>query len=170
MKTLMLIAFGATLLFGCQEQEIRYTQQSKEIEDFKKTIEAYEKMDWETMASFYADSAKISYNKLEKDAMTLSQLMEMNKKDATEFASWDYVDNESEFEMVVTDKGETWVNFWGIWKGNFKANGKTYTIPAHTTVRFVDGKIVEEFGYWDLSEFCKDRLATLEATDSITTQ
>ena len=58
---------------------------------------------------------------------------------------------ESEYEMVVTDKGETWVNFWGLWQGRLKANNQLYEIPVHLTAQFIDGKIVKEFGYWDNS-------------------
>lgn len=152
------ILLGLALVFSiaaCQQKE-RYTQHSPEIDTFKKVIVAYENQDWDALASHYADTAKIMYNKLEKNAMTKAQLLAMHKQDAEAFNSWEFVNGESEYEMVVTDKGETWVNFWGIWKGDFKPTQKTYTIPAHYTARFANGKIVKEFGYWDLSELMLD--------------
>jgi hypothetical protein len=68
--------------------------------------------------------------------------------------------------MVVTDKGKTYVNFWGLWKGTLAANNKTYTIPTHLTAQFVDGKIVKEFGYWDLSKIMLDMQAMEHAKAS----
>jgi ketosteroid isomerase-like protein len=58
--------------------------------------------------------------------------------------------------MVVTDKKETWVNFWGLWKGTLKSSGKVYQVPFHTTARFIEGKIVEEYGYWNNTEIMTD--------------
>ena len=168
MKKSITLLFISILFISCQENK-RYTQQSPEIDTYKKAIEAYNKMDWETMAGFYADSAKIIYNKLEKEAITLPQLIELNKKDAQDFTSWGFTDKDSEYEMVVTDKGETWVNYWGVWKGDFKPTNKTYIIPAHMTAQFVNGKIVKEFGYWDNSEFYKD-LSVTENTQETTTE
>ena len=45
------------------------------------------------------------------------------------------------------------VNFWGLWKGNLAANNKEIVIPVHITSQFnKDGKIVEEYGYWNRGE------------------
>ena len=74
------------------------------------------------------------------------------------------MDGESEYEMFVTDKGQTWVNFWGIWKGTLAANNKTYTLPTHITAQFVDGKVVKEFGYWDVSKIMMD-IQTMEQAE-----
>jgi hypothetical protein len=54
--------------------------------------------------------------------------------------------------MVIDDKGETWVNYWGVWKGTLAVTQETFEIPIHITFQFVDGKIVKEFGYWDNSK------------------
>ena len=157
MKRVFFLGLAIVLsMAACQQQEKRYTQQSPEIETYKKVIDAYDKQDWVAMASHYADTAKIMNNVEEKDAQTLAELVQMDKDDASLFSSWEYVDGESEYEMVVTDKGKTYVNFWGLWKGTLAANNKTYTIPTHLTAQFVDGKIVKEFGYWDLSKIMLD--------------
>ena len=55
--------------------------------------------------------------------------------------------------MVIDDKGEKWVNFWGTWEGTIAANNQKLIIPVHLTLQFVNGKIVEEHGYYDLSEY-----------------
>ena len=156
MKKLLLLGLIIVLFTACKKQEKRYTQQSPEIETYKKVIEAYEKRNWDNMVSHYADTAKIFNNATEKNPQNLTQLVAQNKEDASIFSSWDFTNENDEFEMVVTNKGETWVNFWGLWEGNLKANNKLYQIPAHMTARFIDGKIVREYGYWDVSKIVMD--------------
>ena len=53
--------------------------------------------------------------------------------------------------MVLDDDGETWVNYWGLWKGTIAASGESFEMPVHLTSQFVDGKIVKTHGYWDAS-------------------
>ncbi|MEM0518229.1 nuclear transport factor 2 family protein [Aequorivita flava] len=166
-KSILLVLAAVLSLTACKQQEKRYTQQSPEIDTYKKVIEAYDKQDWETMASHYSDTAKIMNNVTEKEAQTLAELVASDKEDASLFSSWEYVDGESEFEMVVTDKSKTYVNFWGLWQGTLAANNKTYTIPTHLTAQFVDGKIVKEFGYWDLSKIMLDMQAMQQAEAAI---
>ena len=164
MKRVLFLGLAIVLsLAACQKAEKRYTQQSPEIDTYKKVIDAYEKQDWEAMASHYADTAKIMNNVIEEEGKTIAEEVETSKEDAALFSDWNYVDGESEYEMVVTDKGQTWVNFWGLWKGTLAANNKTYTIPVHITAQFVDGKIVKEFGYWDISKIMMDIQAMQEA-------
>ncbi|MEH6765500.1 MAG: nuclear transport factor 2 family protein [Aequorivita antarctica] len=168
MKRTLFLGLAIVLsLTACQTQEKRYTQQSAEIDTYKKVIDAYEKQDWEALASHYADTAKIMNNVIEEEGKTIAEEVATGKEDAALFSVWDYVDGESEYEMVVTDKGQTWVNFWGIWKGTLTANNKTYTIPVHITGQFVDGKIVKEFGYWDLSKIMLDMQAMQQAETSV---
>jgi len=157
MKKLIFLGLAIALsITACQQQEKRYTQQSPEIDTYKKVIDAYSKQDWEAMTSHYADTAKIMNNVIEEEGKTIAEELATGKEDAALFTSWDYVDGESEYEMVVTDKGQTWVNFWGIWEGTLKANEKKYVIPVHITAQFVNGKVVKEFGYWDLSKIMAD--------------
>lgn len=165
MKRLFFLGLAIVLsLTACQKTEKRYTQKSVEIDTYKKVIDAYEKQDWEALMSHYADTAKIMNNVIEKEGKTIAEEVAIGKEDAALFSSWDYVDGESEYEMVVTDKGQTWVNFWGIWKGTLAANNKTYTLPTHITAQFVDGKVVKEFGYWDVSKIMMD-IQTMEQAE-----
>jgi hypothetical protein len=154
MKKLILLTLTIVLFTACN-QEKRYTQQSPEIDTYKKAMNDYKTLNWESLATHYADTAKIANNVIEEKAFNVSQFIERNKEDAAMF-SW--VVEKEEYEMVVTDKGETWVNFWGLWKGTMKSTNKVYQIPFHNTVRFIDGKIVEEFGYWNNSEIATDLL------------
>ena len=65
-------------------------------------------------------------------------------------------------EQFLDDDGKTWVNVWGLWKGTLKANGKEIHIPVHISAEFVDGKIVREYGFWNMSEFV-DEMQALQA-------
>lgn len=154
MKKIFLLGF-ATILFSACNQEVRYTQQSPEIDTYKKVIEDYKTMNWDDYPKHYSDTAKIMNNVPKEKAQTVAQALEVNIETAKLF-TW-VVDNE-EFEMVVTDKKETWVNYWATWRGTMKSTNKVYIIPFHSTVRFIDGKIVEELGYWDNAEVATDLL------------
>lgn len=131
---------------------VRYTQKSPEIETSKSVIKSYENMDWETLTSHYADTAKVYFNATEKNPMAASKIPDYHKGFDVNYSSRGFITKENDYEMVVTDKGDTWVNFWGIWKCKLKANGKELEIPVHITSQYINGKIVKEFGYWDASE------------------
>ena len=45
MKQIILVGLAIVLLIACKEHEKRYTQQSAEIDTYKKVIECYEKRD-----------------------------------------------------------------------------------------------------------------------------
>ncbi|RAR48431.1 nuclear transport factor 2 family protein [Flavobacterium lacus] len=172
MKKIAIVVIGLVVLASCQEKQ-RYTQQSPEIDSFKKSIEAYEKADWATMKSFYADTAKIEHNVTKDKAVSIDKLIEVSKEDTKLFSNIDFIDSESEYEMVVTDNGETWVNFWGDWKGTLKATGEEYILPCAITAQFVNGKIVREVGFWNNTKIAMDMQklsAATTAVDSTTTK
>lgn len=76
------------------------------------------------------------------------------------------IDREEEaVEMVIDDEGETWVNYWSVWKGTMTANGKTYETPIHITSQFVNGKIVKAYGYWDNAPLQLDGMALQMASE-----
>lgn len=154
MKKFILLGLAIVFFASCNEKQ-RYTQQSSEIDTYKKVMDDYRKKDWTNTASFYADTAKIANNMVKEKALTVAQALEQNKEDAKLF-DWKVEDNDA--EMVVTDKGETWVNYWGTWRGTMKSTGKVYVIPFHSTAQFIEGKIVKEDGYWNTSEIVADML------------
>ncbi len=169
MKKPFLLIFTTIVLLSSCKQKTRYTQNSSEIDTYKKVIEAYEKQNWGDLASHYANSAKILNNVTLEHAQTVSQLIEQNKEDAKLFTSWRYDPESLEYEMVVTDKSETWVNFWGHWEGTLKLNGQLYIIPVHITAQFLNGKIIREDGYWDVSKLMMD-IQAMEANKNIQTE
>lgn len=146
-KTKLFLVLIALLFIACN-QEQRYAQNSPEIEIFKAVIKDYNDQDWEAMKVHYADTAKTFNNTIDKP-MSLNEVMAFHQQSAQDFSERGFVKGEEEYEMVVTDKGETWVNFWGDWKATLAANGKEFKIPIHLTSQFKNGKIVRASGFWD---------------------
>jgi len=149
MKRIILIGFAIVLFIACQKQEQRYTQNSPEIETVKKLIDNYNNKTYDT--SIYADSSKTYYNT--KNSPILSKdIFDYHKQNDANYASRKFLAEDQEYEMVLTDDGETWVNCWLDWRATMAGNGKEINIPIHLTYRFIDGKIVREVGMWDPTE------------------
>ena len=70
MKNLIFITLSIILFTGCK-QEVRYSQQSPEVETYKNVIENYKNMNFDEMAKHYADTAKIANNVTEKKAINI---------------------------------------------------------------------------------------------------
>ena len=150
MKKLIIVFLITVFAVSCNEEkkeEVRYTQDSEEINTLKAAIKDYEDGDWEAMKNHYADTAKIYHNS--KDSKSYKQISDGHKQTLSSLSEYSFVDEDDEFEMVLTDDKNTWVNYWGTWKGTIAENNEEVTLPVHLTARFVDGKIVEEHGYWD---------------------
>ncbi len=149
MKKLILLGLATVVFTACQEKTAtRYTQQSPEIDAFKSIIKSYNDQDWEGMTVHYADTAK-TYNNSSDIGLSLADMVEYHKQSLTNLSNRGFLDKDQEYEMVVTDEGDTWVNFWGDWEGTLKANGNKIKIPIHLTGQFKDGKIVRTSGNWD---------------------
>lgn len=153
MKKSILLILALVLFTACQNnQQQRYTQKSPEIETYKKAIKDYEMANWDSWKSHYADTAKIYFNATEKKPKTIAEIIERHKAETASLSSYGFIAENSEYEMVVNDKGNTWVNYWGVWQGRLAANNQLFEIPVHLTAQFVNGKIVKEYGYWDNTE------------------
>lgn len=158
MKNLTLISVIAFLLCSCNSKD-RYTQQSAEINTFKSIIGNYVNGEWDAYQSHYAEGAQIFFNSTEDKPATIQQTIAQQKLEIEPMSSYT-IDREKEaVEMVLDDKGETWVNYWSVWKGTLAVTGKTYEMPIHITSKFVDGKIVESLGYWDNAPIQLDIMA-----------
>ncbi|UOY07118.1 ester cyclase [Muricauda sp. SCSIO 64092] len=149
MKKTIHLAMAALLSIACSQGPVRYTQDSPEIDTVKKLIANYNSKNYDT--SFFADSSETRYNTRD-NPMSPSETMAYHRETDAAYSSRGFLDEDQEFEMVVTDDGETWVNCWLDWKGTVAASGKEIVIPIHLTYRFVDGKIVREVGMWDPTE------------------
>jgi hypothetical protein len=175
-KIFGLILVTLLLFSACQEQAVRYTQNSPEIDHLKAAIADYEAGNWEGYMSHYADTAKIYHNTDDKP-MSPKESSEFFTDRNKNYSAYGFVKDEGDSEMVVTDEGETWVNYWGLWNGTLSANNQTLTMPVHLTAQFVDGKIVKEYGYFDTApimtammeiEAAKKAADTLSGKNSLT--
>ncbi len=150
MKKLVLLGLAIVLFTSCEQQDKRYTQQSPEIETVKKLIDNYNNRTYDT--SVFADTSKSFFNSPKDEFMSPSETVAMHKQNDELYSKRGFTNEDPEYEMVVTDDGNTWVNSWLEWKGTLAANGKEFTMPVHLTYRFVDGKIVREVAMFDPSE------------------
>lgn len=148
MRKLILPALIAILLFACESKQ-RYTQQSAEIDVIKSIIGNYVNGEWDAYQSHYAEGAQIFFNVTEENPSTIQQIIAQQKMELEPLSSYSFDREQDAVEMVIDDKGEIWVNYWGLWKGTVAATGKSYETPIHITSQFVDGKIVKSYGYWN---------------------
>jgi ketosteroid isomerase-like protein len=150
MKKIFLLLVTVAIFSACTQQvEQRYFSSSPEIDLAKAVMQSYLNSDWDTYRSFYADTAKIAFNVTEENAVSVDAVIEQHMLDVQSFSSIETLPKPEFYEMVITDNGEKWVNYWGVWVGTLAANGQRFEVPLHITSRFVDGKIVEEHGFWN---------------------
>lgn len=148
MKKLSFLIIAAILFTACQQGPVRYTQNSPEIDTVKKLIANYNSKTYDT--SMYADTSKTLYN-TKFYPMSPAETIAYHQQTDKNYKSRSFLDRDQEYEMVLTDDGNTWVNCWLYWQGTLAANNQEYSIPIHLTYQFIDGKIVEEVGHWDPS-------------------
>ena len=163
MRKVIYFLFMVVIFAACNpKQPVRYFSASPEIEITKATLKYYVDGNWEAMKVLYADTAKVFNNVPKGKGVSIDSTIRDYMQDHELFSSISYVADEDFFEMVLTDEGETWVNYWGLWKGTLKANGEKFEIPLHITQRFENKKIVHENGYWNSSAIAL-ALSKLEA-------
>lgn len=150
MKTSFILLVSLILFTACQDEcPERYSQDAPEIELYKQSIADYASQNWESMRSKYADDAKIHHNTDNDTPNTVEEAIEAHQNTIAQLSEFGFDDGDSEFERVLTDDDEMWVNYWGNWYGVVAATGKRVEIPIHLTARIVDSLIVAEYGYWN---------------------
>lgn len=164
MKNILLLGLILVFFTACETHKKQYTQQSPEIETVKKILDNYNNRVYDT--SVYADSSKSFFNTSKDEFMSASETIAMHKQNDEIYSQRGFTNEDPEYEMVVTDKGETWVNCWLDWKGTLAANGKEIEMPVHLTYRFIDGKIVREVALFDSSKIVLE-LQAIEAENKM---
>ncbi|MFS4456691.1 nuclear transport factor 2 family protein [Maribacter sp. 2304DJ31-5] len=149
MKKAIYLSLAILFLMACNRGPQRYTQNSPEIDTVKKHIANYNSKNYDT--SVYADTSKTYFN-TKKNPVSANDVMKYHKEMDVNYSSRGFLDKDQEYEMVLTDDGETWVNCWLDWKGTLAANNQEVEIPVHLTYQFIDGKIVREVGFWNPTE------------------
>ncbi|AXP82599.1 SnoaL-like domain protein [Mariniflexile rhizosphaerae] len=149
MKKLFLLVLALILFIACNNKPQRYFEESAEIETTKLGIKAYEAQDWDTWKANFADTAKIYHNT--NKASSPDEIMVGMKQMLSNFSSYSFNDKGAEYEMIIDKDGDTWVNCWNTWKGKAKLTNKELIVPVHITMQFVNGKIAQEYAYYDTS-------------------
>jgi ketosteroid isomerase-like protein len=153
MKKLITLALALVFLTACQEQPQRWTATSPEIDVTKALIKDYQEGNWESWIGHYADTAKVYHNSTE--SISAQQLSDGFKQTLADYSSYGFSDEETYIEMIIDNKNEKWVYFWGNWKGTVSETEKELTIPVHLALQFADTKIVEEYALYDTSAITK---------------
>ena len=154
MKKLILLGLTVIFFIACQNKPTEHwTTTSPEIDVVKALIKDYHEGNWESWMTHYADTAKIHHNTW-KIGITPSEHASVLKDILTNISSYHFDDGEDEifYEMVINNEGNTYVYFWGNWKGTLATNNKELEFPVHLALRFVDGKIAHEDGFYNLAE------------------
>ena len=151
-KAIILTTSVLMLLISCQNnQSQRFKTASVEIDMLKKGLSDYENANWTEWSKQYADSAKIFQNTWLKGA-SVGEIRMRHEELISNLSGYSFDKKDITMEQIIDDRGRTWVNFWGIWKGTLKANSKEIIIPVHLTIQFKDGKVIEEYGFWDTAK------------------
>ncbi len=163
MKNILLSALMLISMLSCQvDKNERYTRNCAEIDLLKNGIEYYENGDWDKWTEQYADSAKI-YQNTWFIWSSPEVTRDKHKSLISNLSHYGFERENLSMERIIDDKGRTWVNSWALWRGTLKGNNKVIEIPVHLTIQFVDGKIVEEWGFWDTATL-NDELKSLGQT------
>lgn len=168
MKNLILLGLTVILFTACQKQEVRFTTASTNIDVVKKLLSDYHAGNWDAWKTNYADTAKIFHNNW-KTGATPVETAESLKEILSNTFSYHFDEGEDDifYEQTIDDDGKTWVNFWGNWKGTLTANGQELEIPVHLSCQMANGKIVREYGFYDISNFVL-ALQEIEASSKTT--
>lgn len=149
MKKILLIGLAVIFFMACEQKAERYSTSGPEVDLVKGLLADYQNGDWDSWKEKYADTAKVYYNQWD-DSITVAQSMEGHKSTIALLSSYGFGDNVI-YEKILSDNGNTWVNFWGRWEGTLKENNKVVVLPVHLSVHVLNGKIVQENGFWDNS-------------------
>lgn len=149
MKKTIFFFVTVALFVACNHEPERWTKTSPEIDVAKALVKDYQDANWASWSSHYADSAKLFHNSV--DSITPQQLQDAFKADNANYSKYGFLEKDNYFEMVTDDKNEKWVYFWGVWEGTLKNTNQKFLVPVHLAVKFVNNKIVREFGYYNRS-------------------
>ena len=165
MRKVLFLASLVMLFISCQNnQQKRFKTASAEIDLLKKGLSDYENANWTEWSKQYADSAKIFQNTWLEGASP-EEVKDRYKDLISNLSSYSFDEKDMTMEQIIDDRGRTWVNFWGIWKGTLKTNSKEIFIPVHLTIQFKNGKVIEEFGFWDTAKL-NEELQKMEIASS----
>ena len=133
------------LLISCQnkEQALPLNQSNENIEIAKKLFEAFNNLDWELMAGYYAETAKFLDPSYGIDYVEKEQSDLVEKYSGMEKMSQDIKDS---ITGIYSDGNKVIIEF--ISSGT-SPNGDKWRLPLCTVLTIENGKIVRDATYYD---------------------
>jgi hypothetical protein len=132
---------------ACQQPEKQYFESSPEIDNVKKSIQAFLNQDWAAFRSIYADSAKVAANTSD-EGKYLNNDQHIEEEKALFLNFTDMKIEDAVYSMIITDKGEKWVLLWFDFSAKTKG-GVEVNVTGHEKFLFVDGKVVFQKNFYD---------------------
>jgi hypothetical protein len=145
----MLLIFSL-LIKSCSNQQIVFKQEEKrmansssQIDVVKKLINTIQTSNWDQWETYYKNGAKIYHNNW-NESRTVEETKQQLSKLFSETESY-YFKKPLIFENARDDLGKiTGVHFWGVISNN------EVDMPMHLSFHFKEGKISEEYGFYNL--------------------
>ena len=167
MKKISILSVLIPVLISCQNKTIeRYVENSPEIETVRSMFIHYMAEDSESFRTHYASGARIYWNAFDDNYSSVEETIVGESDFIDHLSSYSFLKEKEFFQKVIDDRGNIWVNFWGVWKGTLAANNQSFEFPVHFTFRFEQGKIIEERGYADYSRL-NEVLKKIESNDMV---
>ena len=158
--SLFSIIMAGIILASCMAPaEKQYFQESADIDLGKKVIDAYLAGDWAAAAENYADTARIWRNVSweTNPGFTVEEYIADLKVPLEVTSSYDF--DPQTWESIISDDGQHWVHFWGVWKGANTATEKDYEIVVHLSMQIENGKIVRQGDIFNDTQIAMDMMA-----------
>lgn len=159
MKKLLFVLCAGLLVTACQlPVEKQLFTESVDIDHGKKVMEAYLAKDWDAYPDLFADTAKIWRNKnwTKDEGFTIQQYVDDLSSGLEPISSYTF--ETQTWMSIISDNGNHWVYFWGIWTAHSEATNKDYEMPVHVAMEIVDGKIVQQGEFYSSLELTLDMM------------
>ena len=153
--TLAMMLIFSLLIKSCSIQQIvpkkeekRLANSSLQIDVVKKLINDIQTSNWNQWETHYKNRARIYHNNWD-EARTVEETKQQLSKLFSETESY-YFKRPLIFENARDDLGKiTGVHFWGVISNN------NVEMPMHLSFHFKEGKISEEYGFYNLGNLNK---------------
>jgi predicted SnoaL-like aldol condensation-catalyzing enzyme len=141
---LVLVAITAAGILSCQGNEQRNSIDETNMTTVQQLFAHFNKHQWDSMASVYADSALFKDPSLGPSPIWQSRAQIAEKYKALEAMFPDVRDDLK--SVFSAEGGRVVVEFVSVGTG---PDSTTFTLPICTIFRFEKGKIVEDLTYYD---------------------
>lgn len=144
-KSLLVVVMAITVnAWAPVQAQGTFSSEGEIVDGLKALAATYVEGDWDAYRSFFADT--VSFYPSTVEAVSMDERIEAHMVAHDLFDEIEFIDTGY---GVIENDGETWGVMWGTWSGKNAATGEVIRIPMHIGIRYIDGKGVAEYGYWD---------------------